>query len=258
MKRLFPFFILLLTAGSVHAFSKDCGSGKCTDCHTLTVQEAKGLIKGVDKIHKVELSEVPGMWLVDAEKDRQRFPIYIDFSKAYLFAGNIIRLRDNQNITAEQQARSNPVDLARIPLGDALLLGSTKARTKAIVFTDPECPYCKRMHHEMQEVVKRDPDIAFWIKLFPLKMHPNAYATSKSIVCTKSMAMLESSFDGKAVPPPLCDTKAIDDNIALAAELGINSTPTMILPNGVIAPGYKKADDLLRLLGSTVKAAPQR
>jgi thiol:disulfide interchange protein DsbC len=260
MKRLLPLFFLLLSVSSVHAFAKDgCGGGSCIDCHTLTVQEAGVLLKGVDKVHKVELSEVPGLWLVDAEKNKQRFPVYVDFSKSYLIAGNVIRLRDNQNITAEQQARSNPVDLSRIPLGDALLLGSAKAKKKAIVFTDPECPFCKRLHHELQEVVQRDPDIAFWIKLYPLKMHPNAYATSKSIVCTKSMTMLEASFEGKPVPPPLCETKAIDENIALAGELGINSTPTLILPDGVIAPGYKKADDLLRLLGSkAAKAAPNR
>jgi thiol:disulfide interchange protein DsbC len=259
MIKLLPFFFFLLAAGHVHAFSKEGGSGSCGDCHTLTVQEAKGLLRGVDKVHKVELSEVPGLWVVDAEKDRQRFPVYIDFSKSYLIAGNVIRLRDNLNISAERQARSNPVDISRIPLGDALLLGSAQAKKKAIVFTDPECPFCKRLHHEMEEVVKRDPDIAFWIKLYPLKMHPNAYATSKSIVCAKSMAMLEASFAGKTVPPPLCETKAIDENIALAAELGINSTPTLILPDGVIAPGYKKADDLLRLLGSKVTTpAPQR
>jgi thiol:disulfide interchange protein DsbC len=259
MKKLFSLFLFFLSVSTGHAFSKEnCGGGSCTDCHNLTVQEAGTLLKGVDRIHKVELSEVPGLWLVDAEKDKQRFPVYIDFTKSYLIAGNIIRLRDNQNITAERQARSNPVDLSRIPLGDALLLGSAQAKKKVVVFTDPECPFCKRLHHELQEVVRRDPDIAFWIKLYPLKMHPNAYATSKSIVCTKSMAMLEASFDGKPVPPPLCETSAIDENIALAGELGINSTPTLILPDGIIAPGYKKADDLLRLLGSKAgKKAPK-
>lgn len=248
--------LLFFLAAGAHAFPPEGGGGrKCTDCHKLTVQEAAGLLKsGVDRVLKVERSEVPGLWAVEVEKNGQKYPLYIDFSKKYVFTGNIISLSDHRNITSQRMAELNKVDVAKIPLDDALLLGDKKAKTRVIVFTDPECPYCKRLHAELVEVVRRDPEIAFLIKMFPLKMHPNAYSISQSIVCAKSMEMLEASFAGKPVPPPLCQTKAIDDNIALAQSLGINSTPTLVLPNGVVQPGFKRADDILRLLGST-KAA---
>ncbi len=244
-------FVLLAFTG-VHAFTPEgCGTGKCTDCHSLSVEEAGGLLeKGVDKVLSVGSSEVPGLWLVEVEKAGQKFPIYLDYSKSYVIAGNVIRLQDNENITAREKARLNRVDVSKIPLEDALLVGSPQASTKAIVFTDPECPFCKRLHHELKEVVRRDSGIAFLIKLFPLERHPNAYPISKSIVCNDSLQMLEDSFEGKPVPPPLCKTDAIDENIALAAELGIQSTPTLILPDGTVLPGYKKADDLLTVLGS--------
>jgi thiol:disulfide interchange protein DsbC len=64
------------------------------------------------------------------------------------------------------------------------------------------------------------------------------------------MELLELSFAGKPVPPPACETSAVDRTIALAEELGIRSTPTLVLPNGVVMPGYKKADDLIKLLDS--------
>lgn len=99
-------------------------------------------------------------------------------------------------------------------------------------------------------MVRRDPDIAFLTKLFPLKIHPEAYAISKSIVCSNSLAMLEASFAGRPVSPPLCDTPVVDQTLALAGELGINSTPTLILPDGSVIAGSRKAEDLLRLLGS--------
>jgi hypothetical protein len=41
-----------------------------------------------------------------------------------------------------------------------------------------------------------------------------------------------------------------DETLALVAKLGINSTPTLVLPDGQILPGYKKADDLLKILGT--------
>ncbi|MFO7983873.1 MAG: thioredoxin fold domain-containing protein [Desulfuromonadales bacterium] len=252
MRFILASLIVLLSAGSVAAFTAGgCGEGKCVDCHSLEKKEVSELIPGLNgEVATVEPAEVPGLWLVEIAKGGKLFPVYIDFSKEYVIEGRIIRLADRENITKQRVQKRNPVDLSMIPLDDALLLGSEDAETKAIVFTDPHCPYCGRMHKEMKEVVRRDPEIAFHIKLFPLPMHPEAYPISKSIVCSDSMKMLEDSFAGKDVPVMPCEAPAIDANIALAKKLGINSTPTLILPDGHIEPGYKKADQLLRLLGS--------
>lgn len=230
--------------------SEGCGAGSCNECHTLSKEEASDLLKqgAVDEVLNVEFSEMPGVWEVEVQKDRKRFPVYVDFSKSFVIAGNIIRIRDGENVTQRRTAELNRVDVSRIPLDDALLLGKSDARTQVIVFTDPECPYCRKLHADLKEVVRRRPDIAFLIKLFPLKMHPNAYGISKSVVCADSMELLELSFAGKPVPPPICETDAIDRNIALAQELGIRSTPTLVLPDGLVMPGYKKADDLIKLL----------
>ncbi len=252
--------LAVLAAAPAQAFMKEgCGAGKCTDCHSLTEKEAAALFKGnVERVIKVELAEMPGLWVVEVEKDKKRFPLYVDFSKKYVVAGNIVRLSDGENVTGRRMAEINRVDVGKIPLDDALLLGKPTARVKAIVFTDPECPYCKKLHAELQEVVRRDPNIAFLIKLFPLKMHPNAYSISKSIVCNKSLSLLEESFAGRSVPPPLCETRVVDETLALVEKLGINSTPTLVLPDGQVYPGMKKADDLLRLLGSRTASASSR
>lgn len=247
-------FLLFFLAASP-ALAKDPAgpnAGNCIDCHSLDRQEASSILGNlVDKVNDVNLAEVPGLWVVEIEKDRQTFPVFIDFSKNFLLSGNIIRLADMTNVTQKYHAEMNRVDISSIPLDDALLLGSPSAGTKVIVFTDPECPFCSKMHTAMQEVVARDSDIAFLIKLFPLKMHPNAYEISKSIICAQSMELLELSFAKQPVPPATCDTTAVDETLALVAELGINSTPTLVLPDGQVVPGFKQAEDLLRLLGST-------
>ncbi len=252
MKTIAYLLFLLLLPMSAFSYPQAAGDKRqCADCHKMTVQEASALLQGgVDRVIKVDNSEVPGFWAVEVAKGDQKFPLYIDFSKKYVFTGNIIRLNDKQNITSQRMADLNRIDVSKIPLEDALLLGDSKARMKVIVFTDPECPYCKSLHAELKEVVRRDPNIAFLIKMFPLQMHPNAYGIAKSIVCNKSLTLLEESFADKQVPPPLCETPVIDQNIALAKELGIRSTPTLVLPDGRILPGSKKADDLLKLLDS--------
>lgn len=247
-------FILLLSA-PVHAMTAEgCGAGSCNDCHSLTVDEASALLKqgGIERVLSVEFAEMPGVWAVEVEKDKKNFPLYIDFSKSYVVAGNIIRLKDGENVTRRRSVELHRVDVSMIPLEDALLLGRPDAKIRVVVFTDPQCPFCKKFHNELKEVVKRDPNIAFLVKLYPLKMHPKAYDISKSIVCAKSPELLELSYADKPIPPPACETDVVDHTMALAAELGIRSTPTLVLPDGLVVPGYKKADDVFKLLNIDV------
>jgi thiol:disulfide interchange protein DsbC len=251
-KMILSLGLLLAIAAPAWGFMEGgCGAGECADCHNLTTAEAQQLLgNGIDKVLKVEQAELPGLWAVEVEKDQRKFPIYVDYSKAYVVSGNIIRLKDKKNITQQRAARLNTVDVDKIPLDDALLMGRRDASTKVIVFTDPKCPYCKKLHAELKKVVAADPDIAFLIKLFPLPMHPEAYDIAKSIVCNDSLDLLDAAFAGKPVPPPICKTKVVDENLALARGLGIRSTPTLILPGGQVLPGYRQAADLLALLDS--------
>ena len=257
MRLILALLSLMLIVQNTYAMSPEgCGAGACAECHSITMAETEQLLDGmVDKVNSVEFAEVPGMWVAEVEKDQNKLPVYIDFSKKYLLSGNLIRLNDKQNLTRQRSVRMNSVDVSTIPLADALLLGKPSAKTKVIVFTDPECPYCRKLHEELKEVTRRDPEVAFLIKLFPLKMHPNAYDISKSIVCNNSMEYLELSFSGKPVPAPSCEIPVVDQTIALAEELGIRSTPTLVLPDGRVVPGYRKAEAILAIVSENVERA---
>ena len=98
----------------------------------------------------------------------------------------------------------------------------------------------------MKKVIKERKDIAFYIKLYPLPMHKDAYAKAKAIVCEKSLSLLEEAFEGKPLPAPKCESTAIDDNIKLAQKLGISGTPAIIMPDGRLIPGYLEADALIK------------
>ncbi len=98
------------------------------------------------------------------------------------------------------------------------------------------------------QIVKERKDVAFYIKLYPLPIHPKAYAKSVAIVCGNSPKLLEKAFAGKPIAAPECETTEIDDNIKLAAELGITGTPAIIFPDGRLLPGYVPAQVILDLL----------
>jgi thiol:disulfide interchange protein DsbC len=100
----------------------------------------------------------------------------------------------------------------------------------------------------MKKVLEKRDDIAFLVMLYPLPMHKDAYKKSKTVICEKSLSLLDDAFDQKPLPEPSCETTAVDDIIALAKKLGITGTPAMILSNGNLVPGYKDADSLISLI----------
>lgn len=232
-----------------------CGEGECSSCHELKADDAFKILGGiVDKVDRVDFSEVPGLYSVEVENKGKKYLIYVDFSKKFIVSGNVIRISDRSNRTREELINIRRIDPTIIPLDDALVVGNPKAPKKVIVFTDPQCPYCKHLHPELKKVISADPDIAFFIKLYPLKkIHPDAYRIAQTIVCEDSIDLLEASFAGKKIPDPECESDVVDDTIKLARKLGITSTPTMVLPDGRLAPGFMPAENILRLVNGTGK-----
>jgi thiol:disulfide interchange protein DsbC len=251
------FLVTLLSSAHAMAFQEGgCGAGDCRDCHSVSRDEVAQLLKDkVTEVLDVTRSEVPGLWDVEAVYNGQKIPFYIEFSKSYLISGNIIKLKDNENVTQKNFVKMNQVNRSEIPLEDALIIGNPGAESKIIVFDDPECAYCKKLHHEMKKVVEQRPEIAFLVKMFPLAMHPTAQPKAQTIVCSKlkgdnkkALELLEDSLAKKTLPAPDCDTDIVDKNIALAKKLYITSTPTLIMPDGRVLPGFKKAEQIISSL----------
>lgn len=92
-------------------------------------------------------------------------------------------------------------------------------------------------------------DIVFYIKMYPLPMHKGADEKAKTIVCEKSLELLEDAFAKKELPKAKCDTKAVDENIKLAQKLGINGTPAIIFPDGRVVPGALDSKAIQERLG---------
>ncbi len=250
-------FCSLVAASPSAAFQKEgCGAGDCRDCHAISKQEVAELLKDkVTEVLDVKRSEVPGLWDIEAIHDGKKVPLYIDFSKSYLISGSVIKLTDNEDVSQRRFVEMNRLDLSKIPLNDAVIIGDPKAARKIIVFDDPECTFCRKLHPEMEKTVQQHSDIAFYIKMFPLAMHPNAKTKAKAILCastsgdnSKAVTLLSDALHGREVPAPSCESDQVEKNIALAKELNISSTPTLIMPDGRVLPGYKTANKIVEAL----------
>lgn len=250
----------LFSAGNALAFGQGGCDGECNNCHSINKSEAAAILNKLKvpdpKVLEIRMSPIKGLWEVSVDSDGKRGVFYVPFSKNYIVQGSIIEVSTGADKTGEQYRKlqeARKIDVSKISLKNALMMGGKDAKKKVIIFTDPECPFCQRLHEEMKKVVEMRKDIAFYIRLLPLKMHPDAYWKSKSIMCNKSLQMLDDNFAKKPIPRTECNTKEVDNTIKLAGKLGITGTPTIILPNGKMHSGTMSAEDLIQFIDGKKK-----
>jgi thiol:disulfide interchange protein DsbC len=244
-------FLALFLSAPAAAFQKEAGSTKdCSECHKLTKEEAGTVLgKVVESVVGVAPGPFPGVWEVDVAQNGKIFPLYIDYSLKYLLNGQFIRLSDMANLTGLRYQDLNRVDVASIPVQDAIRVGSKTAKKTVIVLSDPTCPYCVKLHEEIRKAAAKDPDVAFLVMPYPRNRNDKAtYENCLAVVCSKSEKALDDAYAGKKLPAADCKTDAVDETIRLTERLKIEGTPTMILPDGRMISGYRDAEALLALI----------
>jgi thiol:disulfide interchange protein DsbC len=153
-----------------------------------------------------------------------------------------------QDLPQPKQVTS--IDPATIPLADSIVIGNPKGSKHLYVFTDPDCPYCRKMHAELRQLEKIAPDVAIHIMLYPLPMHPGAYDKARVIFARKSRKLLDDGFEGKELPKPEGNEgkEGVDKIMAFANSQGISGTPTLVMPNGKLVVGGMEAQALKQML----------
>ena len=107
----------------------------------MTPAEALNALKDIIpevKVLEVHATPIQGLFEVAIESKGKKGIIYLDSSGKYLISGSIIDIATKQNLTQERSAEINKVNVAEIPLDDALVMGDKNALKKVIVFTDPD------------------------------------------------------------------------------------------------------------------------
>ena len=248
--------LALFAAPAAFAMPKDHGAGDCAACHTLTEKEAAKLLHKLGgTVKSVRLAPVAGLFELLMEKDGKQGTVYIDFAKKRLLQGMIVDLETLDKVTAfEDKSHRMPqavyVDPKIIPVGHALVMGNPQGKKKLYVFIDPDCPYCAKMYGELVKLEQSAPDVAIYLLLYPLPVHPDAYDKARSIVDSRSRTQLEKAFSGEKlyIPGKYVGVKEVDEVIVFARRHEIVATPTAVLSDGSIVTGYKDAEELKQLI----------
>lgn len=227
----------------------------CVSCHSLTTAEAGKILKGLGEVKSIKMSPVKGLFEVTVQQGNRQAVAYLDFSKKLLVPGPIFDTATKTSLTpppVELPKILSKVELEKIPLTNSIIMGNPKGKKRLIVFTDPDCSFCGRLHGELKKLVVLEPDLAIYIKMFPLKMHPDAYDKARVILGSQSLEMLEKAFAKEALPAPggKDPKEPVDETLKVGESLGIDGTPAMIFPDGRLVSGARDVTALRGLLDS--------
>ena len=203
------------------------------------------------KVIYVEPAPIAGFWETAFETQGKKGVAYIEGNRKHLIFGRVIDAATGDDLTEKKISDLNKLDISKIPLDNAVILGKPDAKNRVIVFSDPDCPYCVKFHQMSKTVVEKRPDIAFYIILYPLvQIHPASFEKSKAILCAgsneKALKLLDDAFAKKDIPKSDCSGAQIYSNMGLAGTLGVKGTPYIILGDGRVANGVMDEEALLK------------
>ncbi len=197
------------------------------------------------KIKQISPAEIPNLYEVALESGKI---VYIDNTGKYLLVGDLIDVELRRSITEARSQELFKIDFEKLPFDDAIKVVLGTGARKMAVFTDPDCPYCKKLDAEL--LTKID-NVTIYYFLYPLPFHPDAPRKSKLIWCAadKSKAWQDFMLKEGVLPEGDGNCKTpLEDIAKLSQTLGISGTPGIIFPNGQLIPGAIGAAQIEQLL----------
>jgi thiol:disulfide interchange protein DsbC len=178
---------------------------------------------------------------------------YVDETGQYFLFGHLFDMKAQRDLTAERKDTLIRIDFARLPLDDAIReVRGSGARAFAI-FSDPDCPYCRRLEAE----IKNLSDVTIYTFLMPIQsLHPEARGKAIAVWCSEDRvaAWHALMWRDEAIPTRECE-HPVDRNIVLGERLGIAGTPTLVAADGRVLPGAASVAQIDAWLGRTTAGA---
>lgn len=203
------------------------------------------------RITEVRESAIKGLY----EVVMGRNVAYTDESGRYMLFGHLYDMKEQKDLTAQRLDEINKIDVSALPLADAIKTVKGDGSRKLYVFSDPDCPFCQRLERETVPLLD---NVTIYTFLYPLEgLHPDAKRKAETIWCAKDRAKAWEDFMKSGTLPEgvtRCDNP-VERNIRLGSSMGINGTPTIILGDGTMVPGFVPASELERRLSA---GAPKR
>ena len=169
---------------------------------------------------------------------------------------NNLAVKDNNTV---ETAKENNVKA--ISLADHIR-GNPNAKVKVVEFSDPECPFCKRFHYTMNQIIGeygKSGQVAWVYRHFPLDaIHSKARKESEALECANEQggnAKFWDYLDGIFEVTPSNDGLDLAELPKIAEKIGLDKTKfNQCLESGKYAK--RVADDLADGVNSGARGTP--
>jgi thiol:disulfide interchange protein DsbC len=218
--------LLTLAAAAVLLAGQTAGADEASLQKAFAAKFPKAEVQSVTKLPFLDLYEI----VVEGEV------LYTDENFEYLIDGNIIATKTMSNLTEQKKRKLSAIPFSDLPLEYAFKKVKGTGERKMAVFSDPDCPFCKRVEGDLAKL----DNVTIYMFLYPIEsLHPNAPDVSKRIWCSpdKNKAWDDYLLRGIA---PTADTKCqnpVDKIVEYGRKKGINGTPTLVFESGARVPG---------------------
>ncbi|MFS8086162.1 MAG: DsbC family protein [Acidobacteriota bacterium] len=169
--------------------------------------------------------------------------VYTDAKVTYVLVGTVIDPITRVNLTEERLQALKAINVADLPMDQAIKIVRGKGERKFFVFSDADCPYCK----QLEKTLAGMDNFTAYVLLYPIdQLHPDAARKSKKIWCSadRPKAWLEFMLKGNLpANDGICETP-LPQLQALAKKYHVVATPTLVFMDGRVVPGALPQDRL--------------
>ncbi len=202
----------------------------------------------VSDVRDLSIAEtpVPGLKQVRVNSD----VIYMSDDGRYLLQGRFIDLETQTDLTDAAQADLRREQLADLDRSEFVTFGAENAEYELMVFTDPDCGYCRRLHEQMEDYASNG--IRIHYLAFPRAgVGSQTYDKLVSVWCSPDQnEAMDIAKAGQTPPRATCDDNPVQKQYQLGQSLGVTGTPSMMTFDGDMIPGYVPPEQLRARLES--------
>ncbi len=182
---------------------------------------------------------MPGLFQVRIGSD----VIYMSEDGRYLIQGRVIDLETQRDLTEAAMSGMRKEQLQALDSAQFVTFGDDSADFDVLVFTDPDCGFCRRMHEKIDEY--NEHGIRVHYLAFPRAGEGSQTHTNMvSIWCAEDrQEAMDIAKMGRTPPSATCDNPVMDQ-YRLGQNLGVTGTPSLMTFDGDIIPGYVPPDQL--------------